>query len=509
VRREAASYRLGCWTFLRLLGLVYLGAFLSLWVQIEGLVGSRGILPTERFFGWLSENLGVERYFEVPTLLWLSHGDAALHALCGVGVLLAALLVAGVAPIPVLFLLWACYLSLVQGGQTFLGFQWDSLLLETGFCALFLAPAALLPRRPSREPLPCRAGLWLMWLLLFKLMFLSGAVKLVSLDRAWWELTALDFHYYTQPLPTWTSWHAQRLPSWFQKASVLLMFAIEMGAPLFAFCGSRGRRLAAAAVALLMLAIGATGNYGFFNVLTLVLCLPLLDDALFGRGPGARTERPGRRWTVQLARGLRTAGVASLIALSALVFVREIVRTRPAGRIDGFAGRLFDAADQALVDSGSRGLLRSTDPFRTINGYGLFRAMTTSRPEIVIEGSDDGSVWKAYEFRWKPGEPTRPPPFVAPHMPRLDWQMWFAALDPRRQGAWLEGLMGRLLEGSPAVLGLLGRNPFPAGPPRYLRLTYYRYEFTTAEERRQGGAWWRRERGRDLTRALALADLRR
>jgi len=510
------SYRVGCWLFLRLLGVVYLIAFVSLWVQIDGLVGSEGILPVGDYLERISENTGAERYWQVPTLLWLGHADVALHVLCAAGVLLSLLLIVGLAPVAMLIVVWATYLSLVCGGQTFLNFQWDVLLLEVGFCALFVAPGTTRPQLPWSASPPRRTGLWLLWLLLFKLMFLSGVVKLISMDETWWKLTALDYHYYTQPIPTWTSWYAHRLPGWFQKLSILLTYVIEIGLPFLIFMPRWGRRVFGLATVFLMFMIAATGNYGFFNLLTAVLCIPLLDDAFWcrllprsfatwigRRTPHQGTSNPGRRISGTVPALLAVA----LIGISALTFVREMVRTAPRDGIGGVTGKLFDGAERWILGWGRPYVLDWVGPFRTINGYGLFRSMTTARPEIVIEGSRDGSTWVAYEFKWKAGDPARRPEFVAPHMPRVDWQMWFAALSPQRATAWLEGLMRGLLEGSPAVLGLLDENPFPDGPPRYVRLVYYRYEFSSSEQKREDGVWWVREQTGLLTRPLSLAQL--
>ena len=290
---DKPSYAIGNWLFLRLLGLVYLIAFVSLWVQIEGLIGTNGILPVADYLERVHEVTGADRYRRLPTLLWFADGDLALHLLCGAGAVLSLLLIAGVAPVPVLGSLWACYLSLTLGGQTFLSFQWDILLLETGFCALFVAPLVLKPRLPGSLSPPPRAGRWLMWLLLWKLMFLSGAVKPLSMDETWWKLTALDYHYWTQPIPNGVSWYAHHLPAWFRKLSTLMTYAIEIVLPFLIFAGRYGRRILAFATVFLMLAISWTGNYGFFNLLTVVLCLPLLDDGLFRRWLPKRDQVTG------------------------------------------------------------------------------------------------------------------------------------------------------------------------------------------------------------------------
>jgi predicted DCC family thiol-disulfide oxidoreductase YuxK len=457
---------------IRLMGVVYLAAFVSLWLQIEGLIGSRGILPVEGFLDAVRIQIGPERYRLLPTLCWLDSGDAFLHLQCAAGVLFSILLVAGVAPALDLILLWVLYLSLTTAGRVFMNYQWDVLLLEAGLLAVLFAPFGL---RPARSP-PLAGSRFVTFLfhwLLFRLLFSSGAVKLLSGDPTWSNLSALRYHYETQPLPAPTSWYAHQLPAWFHGASAFVMFAIELAVPFLVFAPRRPRLLAFFSIAALQLLIAATGNYGFFNLLTLVLCLLLVDDAswperirarLAGR-PGAGT---GRRWIVIPA-------CALLLLLSAVQLAGTLRIGVP------WPGPVRD-------------LSRWTSSFRSVNRYGLFAVMTTTRPEIIVEGSRDGETWVPYAFRWKPGDPARRPRFVAPHQPRLDWQMWFAALGNYRQNPWLVAFLHRLLDGSPEVLDLLESNPFPEGPPRSVRAVLYEYRFTDPQTRRQEGTWWERRR---------------
>ena len=344
-----------------------------------------------------------------------------------------------------------------------------------------------------------------MWGLAFKLTFLSGITKLLSGDETWWGLTALRYHYETQPIPTWVGWYAHQAPAWIATLSTAVMFAIELGAPFVILLPSRFRRVRLTGFALLCLLqalIAATGNYGFFNLLTVVLYLSLLDDATLGRflpGLGAhRLEPPPARGNSLSRRAVpsrwRRAAVgvvaSALAAASAYTFVREIRRPEPMPE--------WSAAAFGWVA-----------PFRSVNGYGLFRTMTVERPEIVVEGSADGITWTEYPFRWKAGDPNRAPGFVQPHMPRLDWQMWFAALGPRAEAHWLLPLAGHLLDPPPAVLALLDddNNPFADEPPRFVRLALYDYRFTTLAEG-TGDAWWRRELIAYLTEPIARGDLR-
>jgi len=472
-----STYALTRWVFLRALGVIYLIAFLSLWVQVKGLIGSQGILPAAQYLQALRVHVGPERYRLAPTLLWLGAGDAALGLACAVGAVAAVLLVCDVAPVACLALLWGLYLSLVTVGRDFLSFQWDVLLLEAGFLAIFFAPGHLLPGR-SAAPAVSATVLFLLWWLLFRLAFQSGLVKLTWRDPTWLDLTALDYHFYTQPLPTWTAWYAQQLPAWFKRLAVVVTYVLEMGFPLL-ILGPRTLRLAACAgVVVLQLLIFATGNYNFFNLLTVALALLLLDDACWARVlPEA------------LVRGLSVAEASSGPAGGA-----AMLRVVVAGVVLVVSCAKFwqNLSPRASLPQPVLRALAWVEPFRTVNSYGLFRVMTTSRVELVVEGSDDGRTWRAYEFKDKPGDVARRPGFVEPHQPRLDWQMWFAALGSYESTPWFPQFLARLLEGSRPVLGLLRRNPFPDTPPRYVRTLAYDYRFTTAAERRVTGAWWYR-----------------
>jgi predicted DCC family thiol-disulfide oxidoreductase YuxK len=494
---ERTSHDVAVWLFLRALALVYLVAFLSLWSQIHGLIGHDGIAPVDRLMTALGREyaalgMGGSRFRLAPTLCWLSGGDGFLTLHCAAGAALALALLVGLAPRASLFLLWLFYLSLVTVGREFLGFQWDNLLLEAGCVAFFLAPAGLWPR-PGRTGAFPRLALGLGWLLLFKLMFSSGSVKLASHDPTWRDLTALSYHYQTQPLPNPLAWYANQLPMWLQKLSCLFMFAVELGAPWLIFAPRRLRTLAAALLAWLQGLILATGNYTFFNWLTLALCLLLVDDVTWrSHGP-----RRWRRFAAGLTRGappgrshrLATMAFAVLFVPISLHQILASTGTRPSW-----------LAPVAAVDTW-------LSPLRTISGYGLFAVMTTERREIIVEGSDDGETWLPYEFKHKPGDPQRRPDQVAPHQPRLDWQMWFAALGSYRDNPWFVRFCVRLLQGAPPVTTLLGHNPFPAHPPRYLRAELYRYELTEAAERAATGAYWHREPLGVYLPRLSLRDL--
>jgi predicted DCC family thiol-disulfide oxidoreductase YuxK len=484
--------------FLVGLAAVHLVAFLSLWVQVDGLIGEKGVLPAAEFMARVGEQvneqrIGWDRYRLLPTLGWWGAGDGVLHGLCGLGVLLAVVAVAGYGRALALFGLWLTYLSLSVLGQDFLAFQWDTLLLETTFLAVFLAPWRL-GRMAARKEAPSRWARGLLVWLLFRLMLESGIVKLASGDPAWRSMTALEYHYWTQPLPGPGSWYVHHGPAWLHRACCVAMFVIELGLPWLVLAPRRLRGLAFLGFSVLQFVIMATGNYTFFNLLALLLGLLLVDDATWARW--------WRRGSGGMPIGIRvppSAGGGEAWRRRLLVGVAVISLVIGARPLVGFVAPGWNGW--------SSGLDRWFAPFRTFNDYGLFAVMTTSRSEIVIEGSTDGLVWRAYEFRHKPGALDRRPGQVAPHQPRLDWQMWFAALGDVRRNPWLVRLGIRLLEGSGDVVGLLRDNPFPGSPPKYVRARMYAYRFSTPEERRSMGHWWVREEKGLYCPAFSLTDV--
>src|SRR6476469_69442 len=291
--------------FLRALGVIYLIAFVSLLVQVDGLVGSNGMLPVNQFLSAVRGQVGTEAYGLLPTLCWFNSKDAFLHFLCGSGVFCSLLLIFGIAPAVLLVVLFVSYLSLTIAGQDFFSFQWDVLLLETGFLSIFFAPWRLWPREFSLRPgsaIPAtapvsRAGLFLLKFLLFKLMLMSGVVKLTSGDTSWANLTALDYHYWTQPLPTVIGWWADKSPEWFKHFSTAFVLVVEIVASFLIWLPRRLRLLGCGAIVLLQIVIGLTGNYAFFNLLTVALCLLLIDDSAWPGTPClTNLAAPSSRW---------------------------------------------------------------------------------------------------------------------------------------------------------------------------------------------------------------------
>jgi len=483
-------FRLTRFVFLRGLALVYLAAFLSLGVQVHGLVGEAGLLPAGEFLEWVHRARGGEAFFLLPTLGWLGAGDTALSLMCFGGAAAALLALLGFAQGPLFALCWVLYLSLVHLGQAFLSFQWDILLVETGFIALLFAPwLHVRPRSPRDEPPPSPVVVWLLRLLAFKLMWSSGLTKLTWGDPTWRDLTALDYHYWTQPIPNPLSWYASHLPSLLQRISCALMLVVEVLVPLLVFTPRRPRLIAFWGFVLLQAVIAATGNYGFFNLLAIVLCIPLLDDDAFPAG--ARKRLMGEPRLSEAPARPRRPLVAGFAVLLLVIQVHPLLESFNSPTVRRLEPRLLLA------------LYTETSPLEISNSYGLFRTMTTTRPEIQVEGRGADGEWVALSFRYKPGDPARAPRFFAPHMPRLDWQMWFAALRAERlvghpevvrswleQGdPWLARLVVAVLQGNPGVLALLEPSPFGETPPLEVRLVLWQYRFTD-----HGPDWWRRER---------------
>ncbi len=478
---DSRSYAAAAWIFSRLLGLIYLLAFWSLGTQILGLAGERGILPAREYMdaahSWAaSQHVGLNRYLLLPTVFWIGATDAFLKGVCFAGMGLALLLVAGIAPLLVLPCLWAAYLSLAVVCREFLGYQWDALLLETGVLATAVAPVAWLDRLRDRRD-PPRIGRWLMLWLLFRLMLGSGLVKLASGDPTWRSLAALRFHYETQPIPSLLAFYAHHLPVAVHKLAAFATLAIELAVPFFIVGTPRWRTTAFVLFVGLQATIAATGNYAFFNLLAAALCLFLLDDATLRAESwmGAHDNRAGGASRGAAVHRAWVIGLALVVApVSAYTFAASVGL--------GLPGAPLIEPAAAFIE-----------PFRSVNSYGLFAVMTTTRPEIIVLGSDDGERWSAYEFKYKPGDVSRRPPQVAPHQPRLDWQMWFAALASYQDAPWFQHFCVRLLEGSPDVRRLLAYDPFNGRRPRYVRAMLYRYHFADRATHGRDGVWWTRE----------------
>jgi hypothetical protein len=404
-----------------------------------------------------------------PSVFHLHYSDRFLGVVAWAGAALAAAALAGLPeqgpawlPAAVFVALWALYLSVVNVGQIFYGFGWETLLCEAGFLAVFLGPAATAP--PTLL-------LWLYRWLLFRVEFGAGLIKLRG-DRCWRDLSCLDYHHETQPLPGPLSWFFHHLPRPLHRAEVLANHTTQLVVPFGLFAPQPVARVAALVIVVTQCWLLASGNFSWLNLITIVLAGAALDDGWLRAV--LPLDPPG---TLAAPAGWQQAAVVAVALLVVLL------SWRPARNLVG-RRQLMNA---------------SFDPLRLVNTYGAFGAITRVRREVVLEGTDDptpgpDAVWKEYQFKAKPGDPRRRPRQVAPYHLRLDWLTWFAAMSSAAAHPWLLTLAVRLLEGDPATRKLLGRpDPFPERPPALVRARLYRYRFTTRAERRQTGAWWSRE----------------
>lgn len=501
-QRGALSFLLSRQIFLRAVAVVYLAAFLSLASQADGLIGIDGLLPVADYLASRPDAPPASLAWRYPTLLWLDSSNATIDALCLGGAMAATLVAMGLAQLPMLAACFVLYLSLAAGGQQFfLDTPWDSLLLEAGFLAIFLAPWQW-SLRPSRQAEPSKLLLWLVWWLLFRVLFGSGLAKVAWGEPSWRDGTALRHYFLVQPLPVFTSWYAARLPAELLTAATWTLLFAELILPWAILLGRWGRRLAFAPLAAMQLLIVATGNYGFMNYLVLALCLSLLDDAAWAWV--ARSAIAPYRWLLRTpAKPRRTQGEPSLlfrwrwpkavpVVLVCLIvpisLIQLLARTPWRSQMPAFTGAV----------------IRGVEPSRIVNGYGLYAVMPKDRVEVVIEGSQDGVNWRPYEFRFKPGDVSRAPAFVAPHMPRVDWLMWsLRSVDPKEQ-PWFQSLLKALLEGRQPVIKLLVGTPFKESLA-FLRVRTFGYHYATNEQRAEG-YWWRRSYLFDSIGALWLRD---
>jgi hypothetical protein len=456
---DGTSYWYSRFVFERALGLIYLTAFLAAVNQFVPLLGERGLLPFTRFIRRVP-------FRSSPSLFYFLSRDWELRAAAWVGVTVAALLVLNVpqragAPWAALAwgLLWLLYLSFVNVGQTFYGFGWETLLLEAGFAAMFLGGATTPPGHVLT---------WVWRWLLFRVMFGAGLIKLRG-DSCWRDLTCLDYYFETQPMPNALSWFFHWLPHSVHRAGVLINHVVELGVPFLYFAPQPIAAIAGLLTIAFQLVLIVSGNLSWLNWITIVLCIPTLDDRWW-------------TWLPALQPELEPEGAVRRIVLYAFGAVVIFLSIRPT---------------MNLISPRQR-MNYSFNPLHLVNTYGAFGGIGRTRAEIVIEGTSDTAVttttqWQAYEFKGKPGDPARRPPQVAPYHLRLDWLMWFAAMSGPEQHPWFSALLARLLEGDRDTLALLRRNPFPDAPPRWIRAAYYDYRFTTPAERRATGQWWKRK----------------
>jgi hypothetical protein len=443
----------------RALALIYLVAFLVAVNQFVPLLGENGLLPVREF-------VQAVPFRSSPSLFFFAPSDSAFRAAAWMGIVLSCFAfssyparlgwpVAGA----VWAALWVLYLSFVNVGQIFYGFGWETFLLEAGFLAIFAGSSRMEPNRVL---------MWMWRWLTFRVMFGAGLIKLRG-DSCWRDLTCLDYYFETQPIPNSLSWYFHWLPKTVDHGGVLINHFAELIVPFGLFLPQPVASIAALLIIAFQLVLIVSGNLSWLNWLTVAVAIPAIDDRWLSwipvRRPELRPESNGHRIAVY--------------ALAVLIVVLSL-------------GPLLNMLSPAQV------MNTSFEPFHLVNTYGAFGSITRERHEIVIEGSDDPepterTIWREYEFRGKPGDPLRRPPQLAPYHLRIDWLMWFAAMDSPESHPWFTALLVKLLEGDPATLSLLRVNPFPDHPPRIIRAEYFAYHFTTPEERRRSGRWWTRE----------------
>jgi len=492
----STNHLLARWLFLRALGLIYFSAFFALLFQVPGLIGSQGILPAADYLQSLS-SLGSLRFWYAPTLLWFSSSDRLLVTLCWIGLVASLALVANVWPRATLIACFLCFLSFVSAAQDFSGYQSDGMLLEAGFLSLFLAPSGLYPGLGRKQPVLRAAMLLLLWEW-FRIYFQSGIVKLESGDPTWRNLTALYEYYQNGPLPTWIGWYLQHLPHWFHIVSAAATLVMELILVWMAFLPGVWKTACFVTVTLWQAVVIATANYAFLNYLVLVLAVLLLDDRVLRRftPPCWRSRLDGEplhmegvesgQWSTQSTK-VELVPRASVLATVRLSLVAAILTWI-------FYATLFPLAQMFWRDAPLPAKpVVWLEPFRVANPYGLFAVMTPHRYEIEFQGSTDGEHWVAYSFRYKPQKIEEPPRIYAPYQPRFDWNLWFASLGSWQQNAIVPRTEERLLENDPSVLKLFAGNPFPNAPPRLVRAVLWQYWFSTLEQRRTEGLWWRRQ----------------
>lgn len=484
-----ARYQLTRFVFLRSLGLLYFVGFLTLVRQWRPLIGSDGLLPAATFLVRVREQLGSlsTACWRLPSLFWLDSSDASLHALAWLGLMLSAVVVLGFANAPLLGLLWALYLSFVHVGQIFYGYGWESLLCEAGFLAIFLAPA--LHWKPFAGSVPWPVIGLLRWLT-FRVMFGAGLIKIRG-DTCWTDLTCLDFHFETQPLPNPLSAAFHHLPSGVHHFGVLFNHFAELVAPFGVFGPKRLRYAAGSIIILFQAFLILSGNLSFLNWLTIAIALSCFDDdALRALVPKRWREWQGLR--VAFGAPHQPLGLGRRVVTGVLVTLLALLSLNPIVN---------------LLSPGQR-MNASFDPFDLVNTYGAFGTVNRERNEVVLEGTAEHELnantrWLAFELPCKPGDPTRRPCFASPYQYKLDWQMWFAAFGSPGAEPWFIHLVSKLLHGDPVVDPLFAVQPFRGHAPHYVRARFYRYHFASSGQR---GRYWQRELLGEYLRPLSLSD---
>ncbi len=440
------------------IGIICLIAFLVALNQFRPLLGERGLLPVPLFVKQVP-------FRESPSLFYLFPRDLAFTIGSWIGIILSCAVITGISsryswPNAAVWLaIYLIYLSFVNVGQTFYGFGWESILLEACFFCIFLGGSKTVPQA---------VPVWLFRWLLFRIMFGAGLIKMRG-DPCWRDLTCLNYHYETQPMPNPFSWYLHWAPQWTRSGGVLFNHFAELIVPFFYFLPQPFAGIAGLITILFQLSIIISGNLSWLNWLTLFLAFSTLDAKFLSvvipfRTPLMHTPLPAFQWL--------NYGLAAIVVLMSIPVVINMLSAR----------QIMNTSFNSL---------------HLVGTYGAFGSITRPRYEVIVEGTDDAVItdstkWREYEFKGKPGDVNYRPPQIAPYHLRLDWLMWFAAMSSYQDYPWFVNSVAKLLEGDPAVLSLLRKNPFPNQPPRYIRALQYEYHFTNPQERKQTGAWWKR-----------------
>jgi len=478
------SYETARFVFQRGLGIVYLIAFTVARNQFQPLLGEDGIQPVPRFLQRVS-------FRRMPSLFHWRFSDALVSRVAWTGIGLSLVAATGLSDlgplwlsILVWFALWALYLSIVNVGQTFYGFGWESMLLEAGFLAIFLGPASVAA--------PVLMIFLIRWML-FRVEFGAGLIKIRG-DPCWRDLTCLEYHHETQPMPNPFSWYAHRMPRWWHRVETAGNHAVQLGVIWLIFFPQPVASIAGAVIILSQLWLVLSGNFSWLNWLTIILGLSTFSDGVIQRVAGGALGVDASLVGLQLpyawyALTMLVVAVTGLVIWLSINPVKNLLSR----------GQLMNA---------------SFNPLHLVNTYGAFGHVTKQRYEIVLQGTNDdpddaNATWHTYRFKGKPTDPSARPPQWAPYHLRLDWQMWFAAMTPYHANPWFIVFVKKLLDGQPDVLKLLHHDPFGGDPPRYLRALWYHYRFTTPEEKRETGQWWKRRYVSEYLPVVSRRDLAR
>jgi len=456
------------------LGLIYLLAFLNALNQFKPLAGENGLLPVTRFLRRVS-------FRKAPSLFHLHYSDRLFTGVAAAGALLSLAAFTGVSDLGPLwlsmtiwFLLWVLYLSIVNVGQVFYAFGWESMLLEAGFYAIFFGPLH------STAPV---LVIWIFRWMLFRVEFGAGLIKMRG-DECWRNLTCLNYHHQTQPLPNPLSRYFHMLPEPLHKVETFFNHLVQLVIVWGLFLPQPVASVSAALIILSQCYLIVSGNYSWLNWLTVILGFSGFSDGLLtgltGLYPPEATPLP---FPMQ-------AAVLLLAVAVVILSYRPVKNMLSRNQMMNF----------------------SFNPIHLVNTYGAFGSVTKRRYEIVIEGTVEASVtpkteWKAYEFRGKPGDPQKRSPQVSPYHLRLDWQMWFAAMSSPNRHPWLIRLMEKLLQNDRQTLKLLKNSPFGDSGPKHVRARLFEYRYTTRAERRESGDWWTRSFVYEYIRPLSREDI--